>query len=335
MDLMGFDSGAMENGHPLLSIITPVYNVERYLEKCVSSIIAQSFVDWELILVDDGSSDASGRLCDDYAAQDARIQVVHQANAGASAARNAGLSLSRGEYVTFVDADDYIVPDTYEKNIEYLESDISLDLVLFPIVRDEFVHQVDITSGRDKNELKSIFDVWYQHYPMQNSFCNKIVKRKLIGDSRFPVGKITGEDLAFASQLWDNIHHIYVSSEGAYYYNTENANSVTRRFDKQRMKEKLDEMGIFSRYILGHKELREYAIPFFVGRLIELFKVFSCHDYHMDADDVCVIKTNRPSLNYFFSTDLSLSDRLYYIQSLLLGIRPSYWIYIKRHKISQ
>ena len=321
----------MDRSRPSLTIITPVYNVERYLEKCVSSIIEQSFADWELILIDDGSNDASGRLCDEYAVKDARIRVVHQTNAGASAARNVGLDLSRGRYVTFVDADDFVAADTYEKNIGYLESDVSLDLVLFPIVRDKFVHQVDVTNGRDRNGVQSIFDVWYRNYPMQNAIWNKIFKKNLIGETRFVTGKVTGEDLAFASQLWTNIHHIYVSPDGAYYYNTENVNSVTRCFDRQRMKEKQDEMGVFSRYILEHKELKEYAIPFFVGRLIELFKVFSQHDYRMDKDDARVIKANRPPLNYYFLAGMSLSDRLYYIQSLLLGIRPSYWIYKKRH----
>ncbi len=312
---------------PLLSIITPVYNVESYIDTCVSSIIGQSFEDWELILIDDGSTDASGNLCDKYAAKDARIRVIHQCNAGASAARNAGLDIAVGRYITFVDADDRIAPDTYESNLHYIEADSAIDMVVYPIVRDGFVHEVNVATGRDKDNLKSIFDVWYRHYPMQSSMCNKVVKRDIIGTIRFIEGKITGEDLAFASRLWDSIHHLYVSSEGAYYYNTENANSVTRCFDKKRMQEMLGEMTLFARFIHGHHELHEYAVPFFVGKLLELFKVFNRYDYRMGKDDVRTLRANRPSLKYLFSGSLKWTDGVYYSLFTIWGVRLCFGVY--------
>lgn len=322
----------MERIHPLLSIITPVYNVERYLEKCVSSIIAQTFVDWELILIDDGSKDASGGLCDEFAASDPRIHVIHQSNAGASVARNAGLDLAKGDYITFVDSDDIIAVDTYEKNICHFQKDASIDLVVYPIVRNDFKHEVDVANGRDKTDKRSIFDVWYRHYPMQNAIWNKIFRRELIDVIRFQEGKVTGEDLAFAAQLWDSIHHIYISSEGAYYYNTDNANSVTRRFDKQRMQEKLDEMTLFSRYIQAHQELRDYAVPFFVGKLLELYKVFGQYGYQMDAEDAQVLKSNRPALKYLFTSSTQWSDRFYYALFTLMGGRNCFELYQKLHR---
>ena len=100
---------------PLLSIIVPVYDVERYLPKCIDSILAQTFTDFELILVEDGSPDNCPALCDAAAARDARIRVIHQKNGGLSAARNAGLDTARGEWVAFVDSDDTITPDFCEK----------------------------------------------------------------------------------------------------------------------------------------------------------------------------------------------------------------------------
>lgn len=99
---------------PLLSIIVPVYDVERYLPKCMDSILAQTFTDFELILVDDGSPDNCPALCDAAAAKDARIRVIHQKNGGLSAARNAGLDAARGAWIGFVDSDDYIAPEMYE-----------------------------------------------------------------------------------------------------------------------------------------------------------------------------------------------------------------------------
>ena len=107
----------MNNKTPSLSIIMPVYNVERYLREAVDSVIAQTFTDWELILIDDGSPDNCPAICDSYAAADPRIRVIHQANGGLSAARNSGLEISEGRVIGFVDSDDRIDSRMYEKMI--------------------------------------------------------------------------------------------------------------------------------------------------------------------------------------------------------------------------
>lgn len=113
--------------HPIFSIIVPVYNVENYLDICVQSLIKQTFSNIEIILVDDGSSDRSGTMCDSYAAADPRIQVVHQTNAGLSAARNAGIAIAKGSYILLVDADDYIEPDTCEQFLPFTQQ--SYDII--------------------------------------------------------------------------------------------------------------------------------------------------------------------------------------------------------------
>ena len=96
---------------PLISIIVPVYNVERYLVKCLDSIVNQTYQNLQIILIEDGSSDNSGKICDDYSKKDQRISVIHKRNEGLSAARNEGLDIAEGEYIGFVDSDDYIEPD--------------------------------------------------------------------------------------------------------------------------------------------------------------------------------------------------------------------------------
>ena len=116
-------------GMPKLSIIIPIYNKARYLADCIESVLAQTYTDFELILVNDGSKDASGEICDRYAAGDGRIKVCHKPNGGVSSARNAGLDMSSGEYLGFVDADDMLVESMYEVligNLEQFESDISI-----------------------------------------------------------------------------------------------------------------------------------------------------------------------------------------------------------------
>lgn len=99
----------------VISVIVPIYNVERYLEKCVNSILNQSYADLEIILVDDGSHDKCPDICDEYAKHDSRIKVIHRANGGLSDARNAGLDIAKGEYISFIDSDDYIDPLMFEK----------------------------------------------------------------------------------------------------------------------------------------------------------------------------------------------------------------------------
>ncbi|MCA0396393.1 MAG: glycosyltransferase [Bacteroidetes bacterium] len=114
---------------PKLSIIIPIYNKARYLADCIASVLAQTYTDFELILVNDGSKDASGEICDKYAASDGRINVYHKPNGGVSSARNAGIDMSSGEYLGFVDADDVLAGNMYEvliKNLENFEADISI-----------------------------------------------------------------------------------------------------------------------------------------------------------------------------------------------------------------
>ena len=98
----------------MISIIVPVYNTEKYLRRCIDSVLAQTYQDFELLLIDDGSKDSSGAICDEYAAQDARVRVFHKENGGVSSARNVGLDNARGEWITFVDADDWIESDMLE-----------------------------------------------------------------------------------------------------------------------------------------------------------------------------------------------------------------------------
>ena len=110
--------------NPAISIIIPVYNAEKYLRRCIDSVLSQSFTDFELILVDDGSKDKSPQICDEYASQDTRVRVIHKANGGVSAARNDGLDIAKGEYITFIDSDDWVERDYLSTLSNYRDYDI-------------------------------------------------------------------------------------------------------------------------------------------------------------------------------------------------------------------
>lgn len=213
----------------LLSIITPVYNVESYLDRCLQSILSQSFRDYELILIDDGSTDKSASMCDDWAAKDDRILVIHQENRGVSAARNAGLEVVKGKYLTFVDPDDFIAPDTYSVNMEYLINHQAVDILQYPYCN--YVNDTDIIDYHKPSSIlltgtEQIFRNWWSGSPLEYVIWNKIYKSCLWNDIRFHVGHIS-EDTCLVSQFVNRVTHVYLSDQGLYYYQRQRENSYT------------------------------------------------------------------------------------------------------------
>lgn len=179
-----------------LSIIVPVYKVEKYLPKCIDSILAQTFKDFELILIDDGSPDNCGKICDEYAEKDNRIVVIHQENAGVSAARNAGLDIATGTYIGFVDSDDWIEPDMYEVLINTAKcknADVAVcgfNVYTNEAALNESTHLVE--GEYDRNSL--LFDLFGKPCKLGGSCCNRIFLCSKIADIRFPKGLTIAED---------------------------------------------------------------------------------------------------------------------------------------------
>lgn len=164
-----------------ISIIVPVYNVEKYISRCVESILSQSFQDWELILVDDGSSDTSGFICNDYASNDIRIHSYHKKNGGVSTARNFGLDNAKGDYVTFIDSDDTFMPNALEQMLKRMREDVCLSFSNLSIIRNSGV--VDLTGKKDSGEysIESMLSWLLTGKPCYIGYiCCKLYKRSLI-----------------------------------------------------------------------------------------------------------------------------------------------------------
>ena len=215
----------------LLSIIVPVYKTEPFLDACVKSIQAQTLQDWEMILVDDGSPDRCPEMCDQYAANDSRISVIHQKNGGLSKARNSGISVARGKYIAFVDSDDTIEPDTYEENIAFMEAHPDVDVVQFPTKRigwgDQFYHESGFFRGKKELILNN-----YKDSPIDNTVCMKIFRRELFNTIRFREGHVH-EDKTFILQMLQHINVLYISDIGCYnYYRRENSIQTTDSYSK-------------------------------------------------------------------------------------------------------
>lgn len=213
----------MEMTTPVLSIIVPVYNVEKYLARCIDSILAQTFTDFELILVDDGSTDNSGEICDDYMVMDPRIVVLHKQNGGQSSARNAGLDITRGEYITFVDSDDYISSDCYKGNMDILQNDRTIDILEFPIYieRKGCVEKMlipDYLEGKHLYSKRDFFSFWSNGGLGVRGFVfQNIYKKDLWNSVRFKE-KVVFEDCLIQSTLLEKASHVYLSGIGKYLY---------------------------------------------------------------------------------------------------------------------
>lgn len=200
-----------------LSIIVPVYKVEKYLDFCLKTICRQQVDSCEIILVDDCSPDRSGAICDEWAARDTRIRVVHcPTNGGLSAARNAGLDIARGEYITFVDSDDYIAPSTLQENMELLKQHREADVLEYPVC----VHHGTQSAYRYRpgNNRMENFTGWVKRKGYVHSYAwNKIYRRSLWQNRRFPVGKLF-EDCYTIPYLLKDAECILCSNRGLYYY---------------------------------------------------------------------------------------------------------------------
>lgn len=172
---------------PLLSVIVPVYKVEKFVGRCLNSIIAQTFTNWECIIVDDGSPDNCGKICDEYAQRDNRIKVIHQQNGGLSIARNEGIKLAKGKYLTFIDSDDAIEPNTFLNYINYINKYdwvmVGVQQVDSNLKNQKLISKIDkeITSDIDnyENTLITATKIWMMFGPVWN----KIYRTDIIKDN--------------------------------------------------------------------------------------------------------------------------------------------------------
>jgi glycosyltransferase involved in cell wall biosynthesis len=223
-----------------ISVIVPVYNVEEYLHRCVDSILLQTHKDLEVILINDGSTDNSGRICDWYKNQDHRIKVVHKENGGLSSARNAGLDIANGEYIGFVDSDDWIAHDMYEYMLNLIDdtgSDVAvINYILVNDVLEYSQERITYKTYEGKEILRE--------YLLEGtktgsySFCRNLYKKDLFYEIRFPVGKIN-EDIATNYMVLTSAKRMVKSNYAGYFY-FQDSFSTTRGGLKKRDFDLLD-----------------------------------------------------------------------------------------------
>ncbi|MBQ9414447.1 MAG: glycosyltransferase [Clostridia bacterium] len=200
---------------PTVSVIVPVYKVEEFLPRCVDSLLAQTFTDFELWLVDDGSPDRCGEICDEYAKKDSRIRVIHKENGGLSDARNVAIDRATGEYLAFVDSDDWVSPTFLESMITALkETDADMAVCNFVAVYDDGSRERMYIASDEREVLEGdrIFETL-----LQPSACNKCYRASIFKTLRYPVGRLY-EDAFIYHDILAQTKRIVCTGEDAYFY---------------------------------------------------------------------------------------------------------------------
>jgi len=219
-----------------ISIIVPIYNVERYLEKCVQSLINQTYTDIEIILVDDGSPDDCPKMCDEFCKKDSRIRVIHKQNGGLSDARNVGIDAAVGEYITFVDSDDYVKP-TY---VEYLMSlfeyckSAKITACNHYVVRGGKLSRNAVTDDVFVYDKKQALKKVLYHDKIDVSACMKMYHRSVFSGLRYPVGRLY-EDTYVFGDLLDTTDFVVYGGQPQYYYVQRDKSIVNGGFKQSRL----------------------------------------------------------------------------------------------------
>lgn len=305
-----------------VSIIVALYNSERYLDQLLQSIASQTYQDIEVILVDDGSPDNCGAICDDFARGDSRFHVIHKNNGGVSDARNRGLDQATGEWVTFVDGDDWLEPDY----VEYM-------LRVAILTNSEMAFSTELlTSGDKKQTIRDRIELWTSeeaaafilYMKMVLGPWNKIYKKSLIDDNhiRFDIPWF-GEGLYFSTKCAQLANHVGVGHRKVYGYRTDNSYSGTNMYDidhglnaRSNIAFIKDALIIRTKPILDAVEWHQWNSYFFL--LIQIIGSGSTEAYKSDYRD-CIAQLKRGWPKVFVNSDVSVKGKL---KILLKGVFP-------------
>lgn len=248
---------------PELSIIVPIYKVEKYLPKCIESILNQSFIDFELILVDDGSPDYCGLICDEYAGKDSRVKVIHQNNQGVSAARNAALDVAEGRYLGFVDADDWIEKDMYQTMLQTAfvsRADVVICGIQY-FTENGILIREDLKGCKCFSQKELLINLYGKPNPMGGGCVNKVFLRSKIENVRFNPNLSMAEDWVYLFECFKQCDSGY-QIPAAFYNVVERSDSTTRKNEVQAIYDIIFGGKLLLLLLLGRNystELEKYA----------------------------------------------------------------------------
>lgn len=221
----------------LISVIVPVYNVEKYIKNCIDSIINQTYKNLEIILIDDGSKDNSGKICDEYTKLDNRIKAIHKKNGGLSDARNVGIDNATGKYITFIDSDDYVENDYVEYLYKLIKKyNVKMSISSYKVICKNETKIIDMAKNNKDEKLKTqeCLRKMLCEKGFTVSACTKMYEKSLFSDIRFPLGKLC-EDNGTTYKLILKCENIIYGNKSNYHYYKRNNSIMTSKFTKHRL----------------------------------------------------------------------------------------------------
>ncbi len=322
-----------QNYEPLVSVIIPVYNTAPYLKKCLRSIIEQTYNNLEILCVDDGSTDGSNLILDEFAVDDPRIKVISTPNRGVAAARNTGLAISTGEYIGFVDSDDYIHKSMYETLVKLmLNNDVDIVSCGYYFDRNGNIER-SLNLGTPPKIPMDIKDFIYYMYKrdeykgVAGYLWTRLFRRELIKNQngvllvRFPEDLDLAEDIVFLAKVCKNTHQVMYTDKALYYYVQRESSAV---HDYSRQLKNMAWIYAYERIIDIYRELNvseniiDIIIRMYVFRCGKLLEI--AIDYHDKDKENILVKKIKENLVKYVETNMEHLERVYWILGLLCKI---------------
>ena len=294
----------------LISVIIPIYKVEEYLDECIDSIVKQTYTNLEIILIDDGSPDECPQMCDEWARKDNRIKVVHKANGGLSDARNAGLEIASGQYISFVDSDDYIRADMMEKLYAALIRE-NADIAACGILTCEGEKQTAWGCKDMVGTREQIYALLYSDTAYPVAAWNKLYRRTCWDILRFPVGK-TCEDAFTTYQLIHSAKRIVMIPEAMYSYRIRPDSIMTSSFSVKKMDEEEAWRCNYQFMERNYPQYRKKAFDFYLQKVNGLIHLIRIEDRKEFAEQYQKLyRILKGNLFYvLFSSQIRLKQRI-------------------------
>ena len=315
----------MKMHNKLVTVIVPVYKVEKYLNTCVESILEQTYYNMEIILIDDGSPDNCSKLCDDWAYRDKRIIVIHKTNGGLSDARNVGIEIAHGEYISFVDSDDYILPEMIETmvaDIEKYDAQVScVGYIEYYDIQQPKLSDDKLSQLRVYNKLEAIKQL-FSSESLCNYSWNKLYKKELFNDIRFPYGKKM-EDLGTTYLIFNKCNIVTYNSKQLYYY-LQREDSILHKPDRKFYIDKYDLAR--ERYLI----LKEQYGDFKENIEFMQFVIYQC--YKVIKDDLVKKKWACREMAYIWKVSKKSFSRKLKIKYFIFRYCKPVYLYWTRNK---
>ena len=312
----------MRNENCLVSVIVPIYNVENYVSKCIQSICEQTYSNIEIVLVDDGSTDNSGAICDDYKKKDMRIKVIHKKNAGVSAARNTGINKSTGDYICFVDGDDYVMND-YVEYLLQLAQKKKAEIAL----TTEWFTSFDLKQNRNQEETVYSGERATEailSYEIPIGVNNKIFSKEFLSRGvRFEEDLCIGEGFNFNTAAFQRVSSVAIGRRKIYFYRKDNTNSVTTKFNAQKWENGLYALQLIKKNFIIHSKKLDRAWEFAWWRtntdVYDLLVLANAKENYPEMYRNC----RKVMIDYKFSCFYAPTSKMQRARAIVMWICPS------------